>query len=261
MGAILSGIVLHGPTRPYGGTFLQFADYMRPAVRLAALMDIDPVYVWTHDSIGLGEDGPTHQPIEHLAALRAIPRLSVVRPADPNETAYTWRTILQRGAAAGAATRTSGPTGLILSRQGVPVLEGTSSEGVARGGYVLGGGNPADEADVIIIATGSEVQLAVEARELLAAKDIRAAVVSMPCVEWFEAQPKDYRDTVLPPTVSARVAVEAGIAQSWYKYVGDTGEIISIEHYGASADDKTLFREFGFTPEAVVAAAERALDN
>jgi len=254
MGAILSGIVLHGPTRPYGGTFLQFADYMRPAVRLAALMDIDPVYVWTHDSIGLGEDGPTHQPIEHLAALRAIPRLSVVRPADPNETAYAWRTILQRGAC-------SGPTGLILTRQGVPVLKGTSSEGVARGGYVLGGGNPADEADVIIIATGSEVQLAVQAKELLAAKDIRAAVVSMPCVEWFEAQPKEYRDSVLPPDVSARVAVEAGIAQSWYKYVGDTGEIISIEHYGASADDKTLFREFGFTAEAVVAAAERAFDN
>ncbi len=254
MGAILSGIVLHGPTRPYGGTFLQFADYMRPAVRLAALMDIDPVYVWTHDSVGLGEDGPTHQPIEHLAALRAIPRLSVVRPADPNETAYAWRTILQRGAC-------SGPTGLILTRQGVPVLKGTSSEGVARGGYVLGGGNPADEADVIIIATGSEVQLAVQAKELLAAKDIRAAVVSMPCVEWFEAQPKEYRDSVLPPDVSARVAVEAGIAQSWYKYVGDTGEIISIEHYGASADDKTLFREFGFTAEAVVAAAERAFDN
>jgi len=217
-------------------------------------MDIDPVYVWTHDSIGLGEDGPTHQPIEHLAALRAIPRLSVVRPADPNETAYAWRTILQRGAC-------SGPTGLILTRQGVPVLKGTSSEGVARGGYVLGGGNPADEADVIIIATGSEVQLAVQAKELLAAKDIRAAVVSMPCVEWFEAQPKEYRDSVLPPDVSARVAVEAGIAQSWYKYVGDTGEIISIEHYGASADDKTLFREFGFTAEAVVAAAERAFNN
>ena len=261
MGAILSGIVLHGPTRPYGGTFLQFADYMRPAVRLAALMDIDPIYVWTHDSIGLGEDGPTHQPIEHLAALRAIPRLSVVRPADPNETAYAWRTILQRGATAGAATATTGPTGLILTRQGVPVLEGTSSEGVARGGYVLGGGSPADEADVIIIATGSEVQLAVAATELLAAKDIRAAVVSMPCVEWFEAQPEDYRDSVLPPDVSARVAVEAGIAQCWYKYVGDTGEIVSIEHYGASADDKTLFREFGFTAEAVAAAAERAFDN
>ena len=253
MGAILSGIVLHGPTRAYGGTFLQFADYMRPAVRLAALMDIDPIYVWTHDSIGLGEDGPTHQPIEHLAALRAIPNLSVVRPADPNETAFAWRTILTRGAA-------SGPVGLILTRQGVPVLEGTSGEGVARGGYVLGGADATD-ADVIIIATGSEVQLAVAASEILAGRDIRAAVVSMPCVEWFESQPREYRDRVLPPDVPARVAVEAGIAQSWYKFVGDTGEIISIEHYGASADDKTLFREFGFTPEAVVAAAERAIDN
>ncbi len=254
MGSVLSGIVLHGPTRPYGGTFLQFADYMRPAVRLAALMDIDPVYVWTHDSIGLGEDGPTHQPIEHLAALRAIPGLAVVRPADPNETAYAWRAVLERRGG-------RGPTGLILTRQGVPVLEGTSSEGVARGGYVLGGGQPADDADVIIIATGSEVQLAVEAAKLLAAKDIRAYVVSMPCVEWFEAQPQDYRDSVLPPDVSARVAVEAGVAQSWYKYVGDTGEIISIEHFGASADDKTLFREFGFTADAVAAAAERAFDN
>ena len=253
MGAILSGIVLHGPTRAYGGTFLQFADYMRGAVRLAALMDIDPIYVWTHDSIGLGEDGPTHQPIEHLAALRAIPGLSVVRPADPNETAYAWRTILERGAS-------SGPTGLILTRQGVPVLEGTSGEGVARGGYVLGGGDPGD-ADVIIIATGSEVQLAVEATKILVEKDIRAYVVSMPCVEWFESQPQEYRDSVLPPDVPSRVAVEAGIAQSWYKFVGDTGEIVSIEHYGESADDKTLFREFGFTPEAVVAAAERAIDN
>jgi len=253
MGAILSGIVLHGPTRAYGGTFLQFADYMRGAVRLAALMDIDPIYVWTHDSIGLGEDGPTHQPIEHLAALRAIPRLSVVRPADPNETAYAWRTILERGAA-------SGPIGLILTRQNVPVLDGTSRDGVARGGYVLGGGDPKD-ADVIIIATGSEVQLAVEAAKTLNAKDIRTYVVSMPCVEWFEAQPQEYRDSVLPPDVSARVAVEAGVAQSWYKYVGDTGEIISIERYGESADDKTLFREFGFTPEAIVAAAERAFDN
>ena len=253
MGAILSGIVLHGPTRAYGGTFLQFADYMRGAVRLAALMNIPAIYVWTHDSIGLGEDGPTHQPIEHLASLRAIPRLSVVRPADPNETAYAWRAILER-------TGGNGPTGLILTRQNVPVLEGTSSEGVARGGYVLGGGNPKD-ADVIIIATGSEVQLAVEAQKILAGKDIRAYVVSMPCVEWFEAQSQEYRDSVLPPDVSARVAVEAGIAQSWYRYVGDTGEIISIEHYGESADDKTLFREFGFTPEAVVAAAERAFDN
>jgi transketolase len=253
MAAILSGIVLHGPTRPYGGTFLQFADYMRPAVRLAALMDIDPIYVWTHESIGLGEDGPTHQPIEHLAALRAIPRLSVVRPADPNETAYAWRAILER-------TGASGPTGLILTRQGVPVLEGTSSEGVARGGYVLGGAE-ADEADVIIIATGSEVTLGVGAAKILAGQDVRAVVVSMPCVEWFEAQPQSYRDTVLPPDVPARVAVEAGIAQSWYRYVGDTGEIVSIERYGESADDKTLFREFGFTAEAVAAAALRAVDN
>ncbi|MEB3034227.1 transketolase [[Mycobacterium] nativiensis] len=253
MASILSGIVLHGPTRAYGGTFLQFSDYMRPAVRLAALMDIDPIYVWTHDSIGLGEDGPTHQPIEHLAALRAIPRLSVVRPADANETAYAWRTVLARGA-------DSGPVGLILTRQNLPVLAGTDADGVARGAYVLSeaaGGDP----DVVLIATGSEVQLALAAQKLLADKDIRARVVSMPCMEWFEAQPVEYRDEVLPPTVSARVAVEAGIAQCWHKLVGDTGQIVSIEHFGASADYKTLFREFGFTPEAVVAAAERALDN
>ena len=254
MASILSGIVLHGPTRAYGGTFLQFSDYMRPAVRLAALMDIDTIYVWTHDSIGLGEDGPTHQPIEHLAALRAIPRLSVIRPGDPNETAWAWKTVLERGAG-------SGPVGLILTRQGVPVLEGTSAEGVARGGYVLGGGNPTDDADVLIIATGSELQLAVDAQKLLADKDINATVVSMPCMEWFDKQPRDYQDAVLPPSVSARVAVEAGIAMPWHKFVGDTGEIVSIEHFGESADDKTLFREFGFTPEAVVAAAERALDN
>lgn len=256
MGAILSGIVLHGPTRAYGGTFLQFSDYMRPSVRLASLMDIDTIYVWTHDSIGLGEDGPTHQPIEHLAALRAIPRLSVVRPADANETAHAWRTILARGAS-------SGPVGLILTRQGVPVLEGTNAEGVARGGYVLGddGGPEAEEPDVILIATGSEVQLAVAAQKLLADKDIIARVVSMPCVEWFESQPYEYRDSVLPPSVSARVAVEAGVAQCWHKLVGDTGKIVSIEHYGESADAKTLFREYGFTPEAVAAAAEQVVDN
>ncbi len=260
MGSILSGIVLHGPTRAFGGTFLQFSDYMRPAVRLASLMDIDTIYIWTHDSIGLGEDGPTHQPIEHLAALRAIPNLSVVRPGDPNETAHAWRSILARGSS-------SGPVGFILTRQGVPVLEGTSAEGVARGGYVLGGdaalggGAPAEDADVILVGTGSELQLAVEAKKLLADKDIKARVVSMPCLEWFESQPKEYRDAVLPPSVSARVAVEAGIAQCWHKVVGDTGEIISIEHYGASADAKTLFREFGFTPEAVVAAAERSVAN
>ena len=255
MGAILSGIVLHGPTRAYGGTFLQFSDYMRGAVRLAALMDIDTIYVWTHDSIGLGEDGPTHQPIEQLAALRAIPQLSVVRPADANETAYAWRTVLARGA-------TSGPVGLILTRQGVPVLEGTNLEGVARGAYILSdAGASGEEPDVVLIGTGSEVQLAVEAAKLLADRDIIARVVSMPCVEWFEAQPSDYQDSVLPPTVSARVAVEAGIAQCWHKLVGDTGKIVSIEHYGESADANTLFREFGFTAEAVAAAAEEVVDN
>jgi transketolase len=253
MGSILSGIVLHGPTRAFGGTFLTFSDYMRPAVRLASLMDIDTIYVWTHDSIGLGEDGPTHQPIEHLAALRAIPNLSVVRPGDPNETAYAWHSILCRRAG-------SGPVGFILTRQGIPVLEGTSQEGVAKGGYVLGG-EPEETPDVLLIATGSELQLAVGAQKILADKDITASVVSMPCVEWFESQPEEYRNQVLPPAVSARVAVEAAVAQSWYKLVGDTGEIISIEHYGESADAKTLFREFGFTPEAVAAAAERSLDN
>ncbi|MDP7702471.1 transketolase [Mycobacterium sp. TY815] len=254
MGAILSGIVLHGPTRAYGGTFLQFSDYMRPAVRLASLMDIDTIYVWTHDSVGLGEDGPTHQPIEHLSALRAIPNLSVVRPADANETAYAWRTVLARG-------NGSGPVGLILTRQNVPVLAGTNLDGVARGGYVLGGTDGDEEPDVVLIGTGSEVQLAVEAQKLLAERDILARVVSMPCVEWFESQPQDYRDSVLPPSVSARVAVEAGVAQSWHKLVGDTGKIVSIEHFGESADYKTLFREYGFTAEAVAAAAEEAMDN
>jgi transketolase len=253
MGAILSGIVLHGPTRAYGATFLQFSDYMRPSVRLASLMDIDTIYVWTHDSIGLGEDGPTHQPIEHLAALRAIPHLSVVRPADANETAYAWRSVLARG-------NGSGPVGLILTRQGVPILAGTDYEGVTKGGYILGDAG-GDQPDVVLIATGSEVQLAVEAQKLLADKDIAARVISMPCVEWFESQSEEYRNSVLPPSVSARVAVEAGIAQSWHKLVGDTGEIVSLEHYGESADAKTLFREFGFTPEAVVDAAERTIDN
>jgi transketolase len=253
MGAIVSGIVLHGPTRAYGGTFLQFSDYMRPAVRLASLMDIDTIYIWTHDSIGLGEDGRTHQPIEHLAALRAIPNLSVVRPGDPNETAYAWRTIIARGAS-------SGPVGFILTRQGIPVLEGTSAEGVAKGGYVLGR-TPTEAPDVVLIGTGSELQLAVAAQKILADKGITATVVSMPCVEWFESQDPDYRDSVLPPAVTARVAVEAGVAQSWHKIVGDTGEVVSLEHYGESADDKTLFREFGFTPDTVAAAAQRSLNS
>jgi transketolase len=253
MGAILNGIVLHGPTRPYGGTFLIFSDYMRPAVRLAALMELPVIYVWTHDSIGLGEDGPTHQPVEHLAALRAIPGLDVVRPADANETAAAWKALLKKG---------QQPTGLALTRQSVPVLEGTDAEGVARGGYVLadtaaeaGDGLP----DVLLIATGSEVQFAVAAQQTLAAEGVRGRVVSMPCVEWFDAQDQAYRDRVLPPMVKARVAVEAGVAMPWHRFVGDHGEVVSLEHFGASADWQTLFREFGFTAEAVTDAARRTL--
>ncbi len=253
MGAILSGIVMHGPTRAYGGTFLQFSDYMRPAVRLASLMDIDPIYVWTHDSIGLGEDGPTHQPVEHLAALRAIPNLSIVRPGDANETAHAWRAVI-------AKSSSSGPVGLALTRQDLPVLEGTDAEGVAKGGYVLADAStPAPE--VIIIATGSELQLAVAARESLEAQGIGTRVVSMPCMEWFYSQDQNYRDQVLPPTVRARVSVEAGISMPWHRIVGGFGETVSLEHFGESADYKTLFREYGFTPEAVVAAAQRSLTS
>jgi transketolase len=255
MGAILNGIVLHGPTRPYGGTFLIFSDYMRPAVRLAALMAAPTIYIWTHDSIGLGEDGPTHQPVEQLASLRAIPGLDVVRPADANETAAAWKALLEKG------TR---PTGLALTRQSVPVLEGTDAAGVARGGYVLadtatelGGGLP----DVLLIGTGSEVQYAVAAQQTLAAEGISARVVSMPCVEWFDEQGEAYCDQILPPAVKARVAVEAGIAMPWHRFVGDHGEVISLEHYGASADWQTLYREFGFTGEAVANAARRSLDR
>lgn len=188
--------------------------------------------------------------MEHLAALRAIPNLSVVRPGDANETAYAWATILERRSS-------TGPVGLALTRQGVPILEGTSRDGVAKGGYVLDAAE--GQPDVILIGTGSELQLAVEAKKILAAKGIAASVVSFPCVEWFESQPKEYRDSVLPPSVRARVSVEAGIAQGWYKFVGDAGQIVSLEHFGASADDKTLFREFGFTPDAVAAAAERSI--
>ena len=248
MGSILNGIALHGPTRPYGGTFMVFSDYMRPAVRLAAIMEASVTYVWTHDSIGLGEDGPTHQPIEHLSALRAIPGLAVVRPGDANETAHAWRTILENAA----------PAGLALTRQNVPTLEGTSYEGVSKGGYVLveaSGGTP----ELVLIGTGSELQIAVEAAKVLEADGVPTRVVSMPCVEWFEAQDKSYKDGVIPPSVKARVAVEAGIAQSWYRYVGDAGEIVSIEHFGASADYQTLFKEFGFTTENVVAAARTSL--
>jgi transketolase len=249
MGAILNGIALHGPTRPYGGTFLVFSDYMRPAVRLAALMQSSVVYVWTHDSIGLGEDGPTHQPIEHLAALRAIPGLAVLRPGDANETAHAWRAALERP---------EGPKALALTRQGLPILEGTSAEGVARGGYVLADASSGTP-QVILIATGSELQIAVEARKVLEADGVATRVVSMPCVEWFDAQDASYRESVLPAAVRARVSVEAGVAQPWHRFTGDAGENVSIEHFGASADYQTLFREFGFTHEHVVDAARRSL--
>ena len=251
MGAILNGIALHGPTRPYGGTFLTFSDYMRGAVRLAAVMKAPVVYVWTHDSIGLGEDGPTHQPIEHLAALRAIPNLAMVRPGDANETAYAWKAMLENP---------EGPKGIALTRQNIPVLEGTSAEGVARGGYVLADASNGDP-QLVIIGTGSELQIAVDAREVLEGDGIPTRVVSMPCMDWFAAQDQGYRDSVLPPSVRARVSVEAGIAMPWYRWVGDAGEIVSIEHYGASADYQTLFREFGFTTEHVVTAARTSLDR
>ncbi|MFE5794586.1 transketolase [Streptomyces sp. NPDC056503] len=253
MAAEMNGIALHGNTRIYGGTFLVFSDYMRNAVRLSALMHLPVTYVWTHDSIGLGEDGPTHQPVEHLAALRAIPGLNVVRPADANETAIVWREIMKRH------TREylkGAPHGLALTRQGVPTY--APNEGAVKGGYVLfdaEGGEP----QVVIIATGSEVHLAVEAREALQAEGVPTRVVSMPSVEWFEEQDQAYKDAVLPPSVKARVAVEAGIGLTWHKYVGDAGRIVSLEHFGASADAKVLFREFGFTPEAVAAAARESI--
>ncbi|MBC2900374.1 transketolase [Streptomyces cupreus] len=250
MAAEMNGIALHGNTRVYGGTFLVFSDYMRNAVRMSALMQLPVTYVWTHDSIGLGEDGPTHQPVEHLASLRAIPGLNIVRPADANETAVAWAEILRRHATDPA------PHGLALTRQGVPTYE--RNEDAAKGGYILreaSTGTP----DVVLIATGSEVQLAVAARERLEAEGIGTRVVSMPSVEWFEQQPREYRDSVIPPSVRARVAVEAGIGLTWYRFVGDAGRIVSLEHFGASADAKTLFAEYGFTPENVAAAAKESL--
>ena len=259
MGAILSGIAVHGGTRPYGGTFLTFSDYMRPAVRLAALMKTPALYVWTHDSIGLGEDGPTHQPVEHVAALRAIPGLDVVRPADANETAWAWRTMLERH---------HGPAGICLTRQNVPTLERgdgpadgdtfAAADGVARGAYVLAearGGAP----EVILMGSGSEVQLAVAARETLQGDGVPTRVVSVPCREWFDEQDAAYREAVLPRGVRARVSVEAGVALGWRDLVGDAGRTVSLEHYGASADFETLYREFGITAEAVVGAARDSM--
>jgi transketolase len=248
MGAILNGIALHGGTRPYGGTFLQFSDYMRGAVRLAALMEQPVTFVWTHDSIGLGEDGPTHQPIEHLWSLRNIPGLDVVRPADANETAIAWKTILEH---------TDRPAGLCLSRQNVPTFDRTvfaPAEGTARGAYVL-----ADGSDVILIGTGSEVQIAVAARELLAKEGISARVVSMPSVEWFRQQDASYQEEVLPVAMRARVSVEAGITEPWKALVGDAGRSVGVNHYGASAAEAVLYKEFGITAEAVAEAAKASL--
>jgi transketolase len=258
MGAELNGITLHGNTRVYGGTFLVFSDYMRNAVRLSALMHLPVTFVWTHDSVGLGEDGPTHQPVEHMASLRAIPGLNMIRPADANETAIAWREVLKRW------TKEFGkgqPHGFALTRQGVPAYE--PNEDTARGGYVLfdaeDSAGQSTEAQVVLIATGSEVHVAVEAREQLQADGVPTRVVSMPCVEWFEQQDQGYRDSVLPPSLRARVAVEAGIGLTWHKYVGDAGRIVSLEHFGASADGKVLFREFGFTAENVAAKARESI--
>ena len=261
MGGILNGIVLHGGTRPYGGTFLVFSDYMRPAVRLAALMRLPVVYVWTHDSIGLGEDGPTHQPVEHLSALRAIPGLDVVRPADANETVWAWRCALEH---------TDRPTALCLTRQNLPVLDRASTgvagtalaaaEGVARGGYVLADASNG-QPQVILIGTGSEVPICLAARERLEGDGTPTRVVSMPCQEWFAAQDEVYRESVIPRGVKARVSVEAAVAMSWYRIVGDEGECVSIEHFGASAPYQVLFEQFGFTPDRVVAAARASLSR
>lgn len=262
--SIVNGIHLHGNTRAFSGTFLIFSDYQRPAIRLGALMGVPSIYVWTHDSIGLGEDGPTHQPVEQLSSLRAIPGLDVVRPGDANEVAQAWKAIVEN---------TTNPAGIVLTRQNIPTYERgegaataekfASATGVAKGGYVLAEAvrdGKVVTPDVILMGTGSEVQLAVNAREALAAEGVAARVVSMPCVEWFHAQDAAYRESVLPAAVKARVSVEAGIAQSWREFVGDNGRSISLEHFGASADYKRLFQEFGITAEAVAEAAKDSIN-
>ena len=248
MGSILNGIALHGLTRSFGGTFAVFSDYMRPAVRLAALMNIPSTFVWTHDSIGVGEDGPTHQPIEHFAALRAIPGLDVVRPGDANEVAESWKKILTRGRAAG----------ILLSRQNLPVLDRTDCEpasGTAKGAYIL---KDAQNPKAVLIATGSEVSLAIDVQSALASEGIAVRVVSAPCLEWFSEQDQSYKDQVLPPSIKLKVSIEVGIAQGWHQLIGDGGIAISLEHYGASADAKRLFKEFGFSVEAIVTKIKAA---
>ncbi|MEY4105108.1 MAG: hypothetical protein RLZZ478_471 [Actinomycetota bacterium] len=251
MGAIANGIALFGLSRIYVGTFLVFSDYMRGAVRLSALMNLPVTYIWSHDSIGLGEDGPTHQPIEHVAALRAIPNLAVIRPADANETLYAWRRLIQQPA----------PSALLLSRQNLPVLSGTDSEGVARGAYVLGDffAEGSTSLQAILIATGSELYLALDAAKAMTAQGVSTRVVSAPSLEWFRAMPKQYQDSVLPPSIRARVSVEAAVAQGWHEWIGDAGVALSLEHFGASASAEVLFEKFGFTVERICSAIKESL--
>ena len=256
MGAILNGMALHGLVKPFGGTFLVFSDYMRGAVRLSSLMQLPVTYVWTHDSIGLGEDGPTHQPVEHLASLRTIPGFSVIRPCDANEVSVCWQEIIKR----------SKPSGLVLSRQNLPVLDRSEfslAKEAAKGAYVLayGSNSSKDECEVILIATGSEVSLAIAAREKLISEGIKVRLVSAPCLEWFMEQSEDYRNEVLPKSIKARVSIEAGVAQPWYRFIGDSGIAISVEKFGASASGDTMFREYGFTVENIVNAVKNSIQK
>ena len=254
MGAILNGMALHGLVKPFGGTFLVFSDYMRGAVRLSSLMQLPVTYVWTHDSIGLGEDGPTHQPVEHLASLRTIPGFSVIRPCDANEVSVCWQEIIKR----------SKPSGLVLSRQNLPVLDRSKfslAKEAAKGAYVLayGSNSSKDECEVVLIATGSEVSLAIAAREKLISEGIKVRLVSAPCLEWFMEQSEDYRNEVLPKSIRARVSIEAGVAQPWYRFIGDNGIAISVEKFGASASGDIMFREYGFTVENIVNAVKESI--
>ena len=254
MGAILNGMALHGLVKPFGGTFLVFSDYMRGAVRLSALMQLPVTYVWTHDSIGLGEDGPTHQPVEHLASLRTIPGFSVIRPCDANEVTVGWQEIIKR----------LKPSGLVLSRQNLPVIDRSKyspAQEAAKGAYVLayGSSSSKNECDVILMATGSEVSLAILAREKLIAEGIKARLVSVPCLEWFMEQSESYRNEVLPKSMKARVSIEAGVAQPWYRFIGDSGVAISVEKFGASASGEILFKEYGFTVDNIVSAAKESI--
>ena len=256
MGAILNGMALHGLVKPFGGTFLVFSDYMRGAVRLSSLMQLPVTYVWTHDSIGLGEDGPTHQPVEHLASLRTIPGFSVIRPCDANEVSVCWQEILKR----------SKPSGLVLSRQNLPVLDRSKfslAKEAAKGAYVLayGSNSSKDECEVILIATGSEVSLAIAAREKLISEGIKVRLVSAPCLEWFSEQSEDYRNEVLPKSIRARVSIEAGVAQPWYRFIGDSGIAISVEKFGASASGDIMFKEYGFTVENIINAVKKSIQK